>query len=100
MRDARTVRDVLRAGDWSVPGFTAYGEDRRERMRRLLVTSSFMAAVFTDGTVEQGIVRRRRFRELMQTDPLVLALVASLHGGPELAPPDAVDGHLTALVTA
>ena len=35
-RDVRIVRDVLLGGDdWSPAAFAAYGEERRERMRRL-----------------------------------------------------------------
>jgi 2-polyprenyl-6-methoxyphenol hydroxylase-like FAD-dependent oxidoreductase len=101
MRDARTVRDVLRGVDWSPAAFAAYGSERRERMRRLLAMSSFMAAVFADdGSLEQRAVRRGRLRTMVQNDPLVLPMLVALHAGPELAPPESVDGHLTALVNA
>jgi 2-polyprenyl-6-methoxyphenol hydroxylase-like FAD-dependent oxidoreductase len=97
LRDARTVRDVLRGDDWSPAGFAGYVDERRERMRRLLVTSSFMATAFTDAaSTEQQAVRRERFHTLLQTEPLTLGLLVSLHAGPELAPPEALDGRLHA----
>jgi 2-polyprenyl-6-methoxyphenol hydroxylase-like FAD-dependent oxidoreductase len=101
MRDARTVRDVLRGADWSPAAFAGYVEERRERMRRLLVTSSLLAAVYADdGTLDQHAARRDRFRELIAHDPLMLPLLISFHAGPEAAPPEAVDGHFTARVLA
>jgi hypothetical protein len=68
-------------------------------MRRLLVASTLLAAVFADdGTLEQRAGRRERFSELTVSDPLALPLLISMHAGPETAPPEAVDGRLTALV--
>ena len=99
LRDARTVRDVLREGDWSPAAFAGYAEEHRERQRRLLVTSAFMAAAFTDAASdEEQAARRDRLTAMMETNPLLLPMIVSLHAGPELAPPEAVDGHLTALV--
>jgi 2-polyprenyl-6-methoxyphenol hydroxylase-like FAD-dependent oxidoreductase len=99
MRDARTVRDVLRGGDWSPAAFAPYAEERRERMRRLLVTSALIAAVFADdGPLDERPARRARLRTLMGTDPLLFGLVVSMHAGPEAAPAEALDGRFTALV--
>jgi 2-polyprenyl-6-methoxyphenol hydroxylase-like FAD-dependent oxidoreductase len=98
MRDARTVRDVLRGGDWSPAAFAPYAEERRERMRRLLVTSSLMAAVFADDAGDERPVRRARMRDLVTSDPLFLPLLMSTHAGPETAPPEVVDGRYVAVV--
>jgi 2-polyprenyl-6-methoxyphenol hydroxylase-like FAD-dependent oxidoreductase len=99
MRDARTVRDVLRGGGGAPADFAGYVAERRERMRRLLAMSTFMAAAFTDArTAEEQAVRRDRLRTLMATEPLTMALLGALHAGPELAPPEAMDGRLTAMV--
>ncbi|HEX4103270.1 MAG TPA: FAD-dependent oxidoreductase [Pseudonocardiaceae bacterium] len=77
LRDVRMVTDVLRAGsDWSAPAFTGYGEERRERMRRLRVAaqlSTDLATTFTPA----GAARRRVYNAVWQTDPVL--------GGPRLA---------------
>jgi 2-polyprenyl-6-methoxyphenol hydroxylase-like FAD-dependent oxidoreductase len=101
LRDARTVRDVLRGGDWSPAAFAGYAEERRERQRRLLVMSAFIAAAFSDaGSDAEQAARRERLTAMMESEPLLLPLIVGIHAGPELAPPEAVDGHLTDLVTA
>lgn len=44
MRDVRMVRDVVRGGDLAPEGFSDYGSERAERMRRLRAAVTFMAA--------------------------------------------------------
>lgn len=77
LRDVRMVTDVLRGGsDWSAAAFTGYGEERRERMRRLRVAaqlSTDLATTFTPA----GAARRRLYNAILQTDPML--------GGPRLA---------------
>jgi hypothetical protein len=55
LRDVRIVTDVLRGGsDWSTAAFVGYGEERRERMRRLRVTAQIiidLVATFTPAGV-------------------------------------------------
>jgi 2-polyprenyl-6-methoxyphenol hydroxylase-like FAD-dependent oxidoreductase len=76
MRDVRIVTDILRSGsDWSVAAFTGYGEERRERMRRLQVAAQVrtdLAATFTPA----GAARRRAYNAVWRTDPVL--------GGPQL----------------
>jgi 2-polyprenyl-6-methoxyphenol hydroxylase-like FAD-dependent oxidoreductase len=76
MRDVRIVTDVLRSGsDWSVAAFAGYGEERRERMRRLQVAAQVrtdLAATFTPA----GAARRRAYNAVWRTDPVL--------GGPQL----------------
>jgi 2-polyprenyl-6-methoxyphenol hydroxylase-like FAD-dependent oxidoreductase len=78
MRDVRIVTDVLRAGpDWSAAAFAGYGEERRERMRRLRVAAQVItdiAATFTPA----GAARRRAYNAVWRTDPVL--------GGPRLTP--------------
>ncbi|MGH3768554.1 MAG: FAD-dependent oxidoreductase [Pseudonocardiaceae bacterium] len=78
LRDVRMVTEVLRSGlDWSVAAFAGYGEERRERMRRLRVTAALttdLTATFTP----EGVARRRAYDAVWQSDPLL--------GGPRLAP--------------
>jgi 2-polyprenyl-6-methoxyphenol hydroxylase-like FAD-dependent oxidoreductase len=77
MRDVRIVTDILRTeSDWSAAAFAGYGEERRERMRRLRVTAQLrtdLAATFTPA----GAARRRAYNTMWQTDPVL--------GGPHLA---------------
>jgi 2-polyprenyl-6-methoxyphenol hydroxylase-like FAD-dependent oxidoreductase len=78
MRDVRIVTDVLRAGsDWSAAAFTGYGQERRERMRRLRVTARLSTDLTTTFT-PAGAARRRVYNTVWQTDPVL--------GGPRLAP--------------
>jgi 2-polyprenyl-6-methoxyphenol hydroxylase-like FAD-dependent oxidoreductase len=95
LRDARTVRDVLRDGDVSPAAFTAYADERTERMRRLRATATFMSATFADECTDRP-ARRARFFELQQNEPLMLGMLVGMMGGPENGPPDAFDGRLVA----
>lgn len=78
LRDARIVADILRSGsDWSVTAFAPYGEERRERMRRLRLT----AQIFTDlraTFTPQGAARRKRWSQMWRSDPLLSELGAAL----------------------
>jgi menaquinone-9 beta-reductase len=105
LRDVRLVRDVIRGGDVSPTAFEPYAAERHERMRRLRHTARFMSTGFGLGVqatpATQAAARtacRARYFELQQTEPLVGALLASLFGGPEIAPPEAFDGRLTRAV--
>lgn len=77
MRDVRIVTDLLRTGpNWSATAFAGYGEERRERMRRLRIAAQLrtdLAATFTP----VGAARRRAYNTILQTDPVL--------GGPHLA---------------
>jgi 2-polyprenyl-6-methoxyphenol hydroxylase-like FAD-dependent oxidoreductase len=86
LRDVRIVTDLLRSGsDWSAAGFVGYGEERRERMRRLRLAAqvrTHLATTFTPA----GAARRRAYNALWQTDPALggSQLVSVL--GPENVP--------------
>lgn len=95
MRDARTVRDVLRAGDASPAAFAPYAEERMERMRRLRVAATFMSATFADDC-DNRPARRARFFEMQEHEPLTLAMFVGIMGGPENGPAEAFDGRLLA----
>jgi 2-polyprenyl-6-methoxyphenol hydroxylase-like FAD-dependent oxidoreductase len=98
--DAGQVSDVLLAGaDWSPEAFSAYGEERSERMRRIRTTAMLHTAVFSDLT-PAGRARRGAF--LQATAPLAqglpcdpadalmfVAAVAALQLGPRATPPPA-----------
>jgi 2-polyprenyl-6-methoxyphenol hydroxylase-like FAD-dependent oxidoreductase len=99
MRDARAVRDAIRSGESLPNGFSAYGAERAERMRRLRAGAIFMSAVAADDC-DNRIARRAKFFELQQTDPTIMAMLGSWFAGPESAPPETFDGHLLDAVLA
>ena len=92
---ARTVRDVLRGDDWSPAAFAPYAEERMERMRRLRDAAMFMSATFANDC-DNRAERRARFFDMMQNEPLLLAMMMAAMGGPEVGPPEAFDGRLRA----
>jgi 2-polyprenyl-6-methoxyphenol hydroxylase-like FAD-dependent oxidoreductase len=88
LRDVRIVTDVMRSeSDWSVAAFAGYGEERRERMRRLRVAARVItdiAATFTP----TGAARRQAYHTVWQTDPLLGGPQLSTQVGPENVPAD------------
>jgi 2-polyprenyl-6-methoxyphenol hydroxylase-like FAD-dependent oxidoreductase len=86
LRDVRTVSDILRAGsDWSTAAFAGYGEQRRERLRRLRATARVktdLVATFTPA----GAARRWAYNAACQSDPVLAApQIAPLVGPDNLA---------------
>jgi 2-polyprenyl-6-methoxyphenol hydroxylase-like FAD-dependent oxidoreductase len=99
MRDARTVRDVLRGDDWSTDAFGEYGEERRERMRRLRFMANTLAITEIEDA-DNREARRAKWGELMETDPRVFPLLIGALGGPETVPADSFADELLAAVRA
>ena len=99
MRDARQVRDALRAGGRGMEIFGDYASERFERMRRLRAGAIFFAATFADDC-DNRPARRAKFFEMMQNEPLMMALLGGTMGGPENAPPEAFDGRLIEMIRA
>ena len=93
-RDVRIVSDILKeTPDWSRVDFTAYAEERRERMRRLRFTASVQAALDMEFG-DEARARRKSFHERAQADPMLRILAAAVMAGPEAVPPDAfTDAH-------
>ena len=90
LRDARSVADVLRAGDdWSVAAFGPYAEERAERLRRLSICASLISDLRCTFT-PAGRARRAAFFGSVEQDPLVAlpTIVASI-AGPDQVPPEA-----------
>ena len=91
LRDARSVADVLLAGDdWSPDAFIGYVTERAERMRRLRVSAHLSTELHCTFT-PPGVERRRAFKQRMATDPLVRALRTVALTGAEAAPAGAFD---------
>ena len=89
MRDARSVAEVLLAGDdWSTDAFEPYVVERAERMRRLKIAghvTTVNRCTFTDA----GRAQRRAYLDQMMTDPLILGLALTSVIGPETCPTEA-----------
>ncbi len=99
MRDVRTVRDVLRSGDWSPAAFGDYGEERRERMRRLRFIANTVAITEAEDA-DNREARRRKWGELLGGDPRAFLLLVGAFGGPETVPADSFDDELHAAIRA
>lgn len=90
-RDARMVADILRSGsDWSAAAFAPYGEDRRERMRRLRLAAALTTDIKATFTPE-GAARRKRWDEVWREYPLFSGLKLVPLLGPETAPAEAFE---------
>jgi 2-polyprenyl-6-methoxyphenol hydroxylase-like FAD-dependent oxidoreductase len=99
MRDARTVRDVLRGDDWGPDAFGEYGEERRERMRRLRFMANTLAITEVEDA-DNREARRAKWGELIETDPRAFLILVGAMGGPETTPPDSFDDELHAAIRA
>jgi 2-polyprenyl-6-methoxyphenol hydroxylase-like FAD-dependent oxidoreductase len=99
MRDARSVRDIVLAGDLSPAAFTPYGEERVERMRRLCYIATVLASAMAEDC-DDRLGRRQRYMQLMAEDPDALLLMIGAFAGPETAPADAFDGRIVDAIRA
>jgi len=88
-RDVRIVSDLLLStDDWTPALFVPYGQERRERMRRLRfvgAVQSVLDAEFTEAARE----RRRGYFERASEDPSLRSHVVALMAGPEAVAADA-----------
>ena len=65
--------------------FAPYGEERKERMRRLRFAAALQSALDSEFTPE-AVARRYRARERMAADPSLNLVFASVMIGPEILP--------------
>jgi len=85
-RDVRLVSDLLKAGeDWTPSTLAPYGEERRERMRRLRIAASLQAGLDMEFG-ETARERRRRHFERSAADPSLGMHAIAVMAGPEAAP--------------
>jgi hypothetical protein len=86
MRDVRVVSELLLASPrWDRATFEPYADERRERMRRLRITSAIMLEALCDFS-DRGRDRRRVWRRHLVHDPRLLRPVVIMLAGPESAP--------------
>lgn len=87
-RDVRIVSDLLKASeDWAELSFASYGEERRERMRRLRFTAKIQATLDMEFGTEAQDRRRRHFARAAE-DPSLRAHAFAVMSGPETLPPE------------
>ena len=100
LRDVRIVTDILRnESAWSTAAFASYGDERRQRMRRLRVAAQVrteLAATFSPA----GAARRRAYNAVWRTDPVLGGVQRSVFVGPDNVPaesfsPPTIDRILT-----
>jgi 2-polyprenyl-6-methoxyphenol hydroxylase-like FAD-dependent oxidoreductase len=91
MRDARIVADILRSTrDWRPAVFAEYGQERRERMRRLRIAAQVSTDLYTSFG-PAGAARRRAYLELMATDPVLAGPRIVTQLGPDRIPAESFD---------
>jgi 2-polyprenyl-6-methoxyphenol hydroxylase-like FAD-dependent oxidoreductase len=100
LRDVRIVADLLQSrSDWSAAAFESYGEERRERMRRLRLTAELATDIRATFTAEAA-ARRKRWMTRAQKDFLVAAPMFAIFLGPEKVPPETFEQHnMTRILT-
>lgn len=87
-RDVRTVTDILKAtDDFATPDFTAYAEERAERMRRLRFAAGITSALDMEFG-EQARARRESYHRRAAADPMLKMHGVAVMAGPENVPPD------------
>ena len=90
-RDVRMVSDVLLAGDdWSPAAFAAYGEERKERMRRLRFAAALQSMVENEFGPEAEERRQRAYKNRAADPTLMLPALATMMG-PDKMPPMAFE---------
>jgi len=85
-RDVRIVSELLlQSDDWSSLSFAPYGQERRERMRRLRIVASTQSTIENEfGEVARE--RRRRVAVKRMTDPAFMAALLAGYAGPDSVP--------------
>ena len=83
LRDVRLVRDILLDNkDWSPKSFEQYGEERSERIRRVIQLNRFGTTLFARFDPESVSTRTRAFARMAE-DPELGELLGSLFTGPD-----------------
>ena len=91
LRDVRLVRDLVLAGARSAADFAPYGQERRERMRRLRLVARLVITAAVE-PAENRTARRKLLGEAMTTfDPAIFPVLLAMFTGPETIPAELVD---------
>jgi 2-polyprenyl-6-methoxyphenol hydroxylase-like FAD-dependent oxidoreductase len=85
-RDVRMVSEILQASDdWSAAVFKPYGDERRERLRRLRFLGNIQSRIEVEFGPEAE-ARRKSYLQRSASDPFLRAGGLAVLGGPERAP--------------
>ena len=83
LRDVRLVRDILLDNkDWSPKSFEQYGEERSERIRRVIQLNRFATTLLARFDPESVSTRTRAFARMAE-DPELGELLGTLFTGPD-----------------
>ena len=97
IRDVRTVRDVLRSGEWS--DFSDYAAERLERMRRVRLAADIVGAAFAEDA-DNRPARHAVFFELQASDERLTSILMGNFAGTEIFPAEIYDDEVLQLVRA
>jgi hypothetical protein len=82
------VSELLKStDDWETLSFAPYGDERRERLRRLRFTAKIASAIDMEFT-EEARARRRSLHERSALDPSLKIHAFAVMAGPETLPPE------------
>ncbi len=85
-RDVRIVSDLLASSEqWTSDLFKPYGEERRERMRRLRFVAKLTSSLDAEFG-DKARARRRSYFERSKADPSLGVHAVAIMGGPDAAP--------------
>ena len=99
-RDVRIVRDLLLSErNWTVDAFVAYGEERKERMRRLRIAARLTAAADAEFTAAARARRQRIHQKRRAMAPEAMALLTPFIG-PDVIPAEAYSDEAVAALLA
>ncbi len=91
LRDVRLVRDLVLAGARAAADFAPYGEERRERMRRLRLIARLVITAAVEPAANRA-ARRKLLGDAMATfDPAIFPVMLAMFTGPETIPAELVD---------
>ncbi len=91
LRDVRVLSELLLTGeDWSPAALQPYAEERAERLRRLRFCNA-LATTLRGEFGPEARARRRRARELMQSEPELGLWRRAYQAGPESVPASAFE---------
>jgi 2-polyprenyl-6-methoxyphenol hydroxylase-like FAD-dependent oxidoreductase len=87
-RDVRMVSELLKStDDWANLSFASYGDERRERLRRLRFTAKIQSALDMEFG-EEAAARRKSLHERAAVDPSLKIHAFAVMAGPETLPPE------------
>jgi 2-polyprenyl-6-methoxyphenol hydroxylase-like FAD-dependent oxidoreductase len=91
MRDARIVRDLVLDGARDAAAFAPYGEERRERLKRVRFIADVIAVTQAEDADNTSARRAFVAEKMAAMDPEIFGLLVGAFAGPENTPPEVLD---------